>query len=219
MKLFNIDFSFNKALTKEYVIILTLFIVTLISVVGVALLTQSLMERYDLYSVARDEVKTIETRINLVDSYKLLSPDEIQENTRLLEELIPPSDTNLSMYYILDDLSVKSGLDLSNYQLSSSSEDERSQVSVSATGTPDDLISFLNRYMFITGRLLTLQSIEIRRDTNESEELNIRMVLNYYTINIRPISKVQKTVSQSDIEFLRTVRERVQELRDEEREE
>lgn len=102
-----IDFSFNRGLTKEYSILLLLFIIALVLVVIIALFSQSLRETYDTYSLLRNEVETIETRITIVDSYKLLSPEEIRNNNQFLETLIPSSDTNLSMYYILDDLSIK----------------------------------------------------------------------------------------------------------------
>jgi hypothetical protein len=210
MKLFNIDFSFNRALTKEYFILLVLFVTSLVLLIFVALFSQSLMIKWDEYVLLKEDVEEVEARIRLVDSYKLLTDEEIRLNNRTLEELVPSGDTNLSMYYILDDLALKSGLTLSNYQLSSSARAEsKSSVSVSATGTPQELLDFLSQYKFITGRLLTLESIQIRRESHDTDVLNIQMVLNYYTVTIRPISKVQDTVSQRDIEFLREIRKQV----------
>lgn len=213
MKLFNIDFSFNRALMKEYVILLVLFISALVLLISVVLFSQSLMSKWEEYTFLKEEVEQVESRINLVDSYKLLSDNEIQDNNQVLEELIPSGDTNLSMYYILDDLALKTGLELSNYQLSNSSQtDNKSDVTVTAIGTPEELLDFLSKYEFITGRLLTLKSIDLRRESHDSEILNVKMVLNYYTVEIKPISEVRNSASHRDIEFMREIRNKVKQI-------
>jgi hypothetical protein len=198
---------------KEYVILLVLFISALVLLISVVLFSQSLMSKWEEYTFLKEEVEQVESRINLVDSYKLLSDDEIQDNNQVLEELIPSGDTNLSMYYILDDLALKTGLELSNYQLSTSSQTEnKSDVTVSAIGTPEELLDFLSKYEFITGRLLTLKSIDLRRESHDSEILNVKMVLNYYTVEIKPISEVRNSASHSDIEFMREIRNKVKQI-------
>jgi hypothetical protein len=198
---------------KEYVILLVLFISALVLLISVVLFSQSLMSKWEEYTFLKEEVEQVESRINLVDSYKLLSDNEIQDNNQVLEELIPSGDTNLSMYYILDDLALKTGLELSNYQLSNSSQtDNKSDVTVSAIGTPEELLDFLSKYEFITGRLLTLKSIDLRRESHDSEILNVKMVLNYYTVEIKPISEVRNSASHSDIEFMREIRNKVKQI-------
>lgn len=245
MKIFNIDFSFNKALTKEYIIILILFIIALGGLIGNIVFIQSFLEKYEIYTQLQEEVERIETRINLVDSYKLISPEEIQKNNQFLKKLIPSGDTHLSMYYILDDLSLKTDIALSDYQLSSyqseSADSEEGidsadsskgyfQVTVTGIGTSEDMKDFLTKYMFITGRLLTLNSIEIQQENENQEEsedgnegkskaqnkdedlFTATIILNYYTLDVQPMSQIQKSLSQKDITFVRTLRKTIEDM-------
>lgn len=215
MKIFNIDFSFNKALTKEYLILFLLFIAALTSFIGVTILGQTVYQQFTTFMQLREEINTSQAKVNLIESYSILTADEIQKNNQYLERLIPSEDTNLSMYYILDDLSARSSIEITDYQLGNTSGDtEESTVNITAVGTNQELLSFLNEYHFISGRLLTLNSIQIQKGSEENSRLNVNMTFTYYRTSIQAISNIQKVSSTNDITFLRNIRKEIEELRE-----
>lgn len=199
MKLIRVDYTFKKALLGQYLYILFLFIIAFFLLLICILLIQNIVSKRDEFIATQQEIEETERRIARVDSFKIISPNQIVAYNNMLTELIPESDTNLSVYFVLDSLAEKTNFELSNYRIRKSGEEsETITFTVSGTGNEEEFLYFLENYRYITQRLITIQNISI--NNNDTKEVEMELTLYTYKPGV---SLTQRTdISQQDLGLL-----------------
>lgn len=202
MKIFNIDFTFKRALLSEYAQIVILFATALVLVLLIILLSNSIVSVRNEYVFQEEQLNNTLDRIARVDSSKEIPEEQIDRYNKILSELIPKNDTNLDLYSSLELLSTNTGFVLYNYRINQRENIQGTEsLKVIGEGNEDDLNAFLDTYKWASGRLITLSEFSLESGETELAEMD----LNLYTSRESNTQAELDRITQRDIQFLNSV--------------
>jgi len=175
----------NKHL-KPYIISLIKENLTYISILFVILFllmvsVSVLLSKYSFNSIKENdlvkEVADLNKRVETASS-AMADSQNLQQNIKLLDKLIPGTEDFFSIIYALENLSRKSGFQITAYSVDmKNSKVNKLQISISGSGDNESFIKFLKDYNFGGGRLITSDNIEL----SPKQSGNIKIDLAFYS--------------------------------------
>ena len=128
-------------------------------------------------------VELVKNNNNLKETLSLLtkssniSVGEIDQFNNIAANLIPERESYFSIINALDALSQKTGFIFGDYEINlSDSNQEKLSLNVNGKGNIDTLHTFLQEYKFISGRLITINSLDLLAEDQDQYSLT----LNFY---------------------------------------
>ncbi len=152
------------------------------------------------------EVNELQTKYNLLNTV-IPSSDELDQDIRLLNGLIPEVEDYFSIIYALETLSNRTGFIVTSYIVDvKKSTKQQLQLSITGVGDSRSFLEFLKNYNFSGGRLITSDKIEL----NPQESSAIRINLTFYNkkVNLDYSQKFQ--INPKTIEEITKLKNKVQ---------
>ncbi|OGK18340.1 hypothetical protein A3G67_03545 [Candidatus Roizmanbacteria bacterium RIFCSPLOWO2_12_FULL_40_12] len=152
-------------------VLVALFIST---IVFFSFLNSKLSENQTQISTLENDIKELQDKQSLLAAATGQDAGSLDNDVKIMQNLIPDFEDYFSILYALDTLSQKTGFLVNSYtiNLGSSSTDKLSVV-VSGVGNPDSFLKFLNEYNFGGGRLITSEKIELETKESDAFKLNL----------------------------------------------
>ncbi len=184
---------------------------TLISLGVIVMLFFLVSFSYNLHSGENDRLNSLRTeldqlrsKVTIIKTNKSLIKENLDEYNKLLAKLIPDKEDFFSILYALEELSIQTGFQITNYNLSLASQGDKYRIVVACAGNTDTFMKFLKDYNFAGGRLVTNEKIEFT-----SEEGTVRLALNFYSKKIPTSLEAIAKVSEKDLRLMEQIHSKV----------
>lgn len=198
---------------KEYKLILrhissTLFIgVTLLLLLGGAIyMTQKVLATRSKITSSQNEIADLNKKAANVLTNTTISQDDIDQYTQLLSQLIPENEDVFSIMLALENLSIKTGYNIIQYQVSPSKQSEKFTLQIEGIGDSAAFLNFVKSYSFAGGRYITSNSVSYDSNDKGSSTLN----LSFYSHKTSSLSTENKKLSLEDIELLKRIQSKTE---------
>ncbi len=164
-----------KYLLKENIGYVGVFIGLIVATILLLGLTVGkLAENKSTIEKLEKETGELQDKQNLIIATTTSNANTLDEDVRIVQQLIPDFEDYFSVLYTLDQLSKKTGFIINSYTVNVGKADsDKLQVVVSGIGSPDSFLNFLKEYNVGGGRLITTEKIELNADDSNSFKLNL----------------------------------------------
>lgn len=154
-----------------------------------------------------NEVQMLKNRYDTLKYNKTLTEDQIKEYNKLLVQLIPESEDFFSIIVALEKISVDSRFLITDYVVNmKNSNKERLTLTVVGKGDTDAFKTFLEKYQFAGGRLITSNKIEY----GGINSANTRITLNFYSKRFAFNETLQVgLLSKTELDRLNSIRSKI----------
>ncbi len=154
------------------------FLVLIVLVCATFILPPYLIASYkaDLlkYHDLQTEVSTLQNKANLLSALSTQHTQDLDDDIRLLQTLVPDIEDYFSIIYTLEELSRKTDFFIDSYTIQTGqSAPERLALKISGTGDNQAFLNFLREYNFGGGRLITASEIELKSSLQGSIDLEV----------------------------------------------
>ncbi len=148
----------------------------------------------------KGEIADLQTRLNLVNAVGEKNTQDIADDIKLLNTLVPDVEDYFSILYTLENLSMQTNFYITSYiiNLKESSSNTLALI-ISGEGDQEDFLNFLNQYNFAGGRLLTADKIELGSDVGNQIKLNIYA----YHQNVSKETRIAKTDAEKLLKIIK----------------
>lgn len=124
------------------------------------------------------DVGDLKSKKAILDSSIGGNVQEIEEDVKVMNKLIPETEDYFLIIAALEELSAKTNFVITSYEINlSSSKDHKLSLNVSGTGDHQSFINFLQQYNFQGERLITIENISLGKDKTGS----FGLLLNFYS--------------------------------------
>ncbi len=149
----------------------------------------------------------LKNRYDTLKYNKTLTADQIKEYNKLLVELIPESEDFFSIIVALDKISADSHFMVTDYVLNmKDSGKDKLTITVMGNGDTEAFRSFLEKYQFGGGRLITSNKIEYGGTTST----DTKITLNFYSKRFAFNETLQVgLLSQAELDRLNSIRKKI----------
>lgn len=190
-----------KFLLKEH--LLYFFLTVLMTVLTVFLIASFFSKMSQTNQKKQDlegEIANLQTRLKLVDAVGKKDIEDISNDLRLLNTLVPDVEDYFSILYTLENLSRQTNFVITSYiiNLKESSSNTLAFI-ISGEGDQEDFLNFLTQYNFGGGRLLTADKIELGSNVGNQIKLNIYA----YHQNALKESRIAKTDAEKLLKIIK----------------
>lgn len=158
------------------------------------------------YQETKNEVDNLQTRFDLLNT-NTPSKEELDQDIKLLNGLIPDTEDYFSIIYALDELSRDTGFIITSYTVNMrGSTDNQLKLSINGTGDTDKFLNFLKSYNFSGGRLITSDKIELNAKTSGQIKIDLtfynkKIDANYQNMSINKKVLEDITSLKSKVSF------------------
>lgn len=132
---------------------------------------------------------------------------DVDTYNSILIRLVPESEDYFSIIASLERLSIRTGLQISRYSITlPESGSDKYTMSIVGTIDQSQFPTFLQRYKYGSGRLVTVENMSI----NTQKENNVRLTLNFYSrkVTTSSINRVG-TLTSEDLELMNDIVQRM----------
>lgn len=160
--------------------------ISYIIIILLMLLMTLLLTPYTLgvITLSQNRIKKIETDLVKLRSRKSdldiifsQSNIDINQEVRILNNLIPDIENYFSIVTALEEIAKRSDFNISSYNIPfKTTESDQLTIGISGTGDQQSFINFLNNYNFGGGRLITIDKVEFKQGVTSSFSFS----LNFY---------------------------------------
>lgn len=170
---------YTRAVLKENI----LFLIPSIVFIGVLFLflpgqISDYQELLNKKNMLENDVVRLEKKRIVIYSF---NATEIKDLATTLNTLLPQKEDFFSIFQALDNISAQTGFVITSYTITpSENASGKLALTVSATGTPDAFMKFLENYQYKSGRLITMDSIQFVPSTSQSA-----ISVNFYSKEIK----------------------------------
>lgn len=185
-------------LIKENILYIVCNVLLVLLIITVVIISNNkIAETITKKASLTQEVNTLETRYNLLNSVSN-STDDIDVDIKFLNNLIPNSEDYFSIIYSLENISQQTGFIVSSYTVNvAATTPEKLSLSITGVGDSSTFLNFLQHYNYEGGRLITSNKIELNPDVSGL----IKMDLSFYSKKVsldytQPISVNKKTIDE-----------------------
>lgn len=210
LKSLKVDFKNN--VSRYYAIVTIIWILAIIFFTSAGILS---FLAYNTYIEKTDRQLTLNSKqgeASYLQTAEEIASEEVDAYNQLLARLVPETEDYFSVIASLERLSLRTGLEISRYALDLPEDGaERFTLSVVGTVPLEDLPRFLDTYKYGTGRLVTIDNIQV---TNSAEN-NVRFNMSFYSkqVDEKTLSRVA-TLSDEDISLIQEIVTQIQKSED-----
>jgi len=186
-------------LIKENIVyIISIFLLLILTIINTKLGFDRLFQSKSKIEKLNEDIVQLEKKVKLYQT-SIPSTEKLDEDIKLLNNLIPGMEDYFSVIYALEKLSQKTGFVIVDYIVNvQKSTHNKLRLTVNGIGDSSTFLKFLSEYKFGGGRLITSDKIELNPEISGSIKLN----LTFYN----------KSVSQNEKEVVATDEKMFQEL-------
>jgi len=154
-----------------------------------------------------NEVQMLKNRYDTLKYNKTLTEDQIKEYNKLLVELIPESEDFFSIIVALEKISADSKFMVTDYVVNlKNSNKDKLTLTIVGKGDTEAFRSFLEKYQFGGGRLITSDKIEYGGNNSS----NTRITLNFYSKRFAFNETLQVgLLSKTELDRLNSIRKKI----------
>jgi cell division protein FtsB len=193
----------NMLLLRRNISSVIAIVVLIVLGILVAITLRIYMADQEEMNALSTEVTKLKNKVTILRNNKTLAQEEINEYNKMLTQLIPDKEDFFSVVYALEELSLKTGFQVTGYSVNiTQSSREKYALTVQGDGDPNSFLEFLKNYQFAGGRLITNEKIEF---TNE-EVGKIKLSLNFYSKSIPTKADVVVQISQKDLQLMEEIK-------------
>jgi hypothetical protein len=172
-----------RLLKSNIAYILSLLLLIILFFVILSISIDKIKKEDKKISTLTAEVDRLEKKANFFQD-TLPSSKELDEDIKLLNNLIPNIEDYFSIVYALETISQKTGFNIESYSVNiTKSTPNKLRLSVNGIGDSTTFLKFLNEYNFSGGRLITSDKIELSPQLTGA----IKVDLTFYNKNV-PLS-------------------------------
>jgi hypothetical protein len=174
-----------------------------------AIMVFQTLNSYNLTQEASAQRDKLQGEVSYFYLAQQLASSNVDGYNEVLRRLIPESEDYFSIIASLERLSLRTGLKISRYTIDlPENNSDKFTLSIVGTVTPEEFDRFLRTYKFGTGRLVTIENLQI---TNQTDN-NIRLTMNFYSKQVTTSNLVRVgSLSEKDLQLMseiaRTIRE------------
>lgn len=132
---------------------------------------------------------------------------DVDTYNNILIRLVPESEDYFSIIASLERLSIRTGLQISRYSITlPESGSDKYTMSIVGTIDQSQFPTFLQRYKYGSGRLVTIENMSV----NSQKENNVRLTLNFYSrkVTTSSINRVG-TLTSEDLDLMNDIVQRM----------
>lgn len=200
-------FGMNKYILKNN---LPSFIAAIVLVILIILIVRSYNTYQDDKSqteILNNDIQQLDARMKISKANKELGGNKINEYNRLLNQLIPESEDFFSIIYAFEQIAKKTGFNVTNYTIKlSSSTKEKYALTVQGTGDMNSFLTFLKKYHFGSGRLITNESIDFLPNTGVR---TVILSLNFYNKKTSLGKESINAILPADVRLMDQIKDKV----------
>lgn len=121
-----------------------------------------------------EQLSVLQNRKKIIEAVSEQGVVDLKSDVATLQSLVPDAENYFSLIDAIERLSVETGLLITTYSIPFRAESpEKLTITVGATGDQETFINFLKNYNFASGRLITIDKVEIGPNTANSFNLNL----------------------------------------------
>jgi hypothetical protein len=196
-----------KNLIKEnslYIVINAIFL--LLSIFSLMYNSSQLPEKLARINTLKGEIKELENKANIINSSSFADSQELDQDIKLLNSLIPNVEDYFSVIYALDQLSSKTSFIITSYNINvQRSSSNKLQLVITGVGDQQAFMNFLKEYNFGGGRLITADRVELASQLDTA----IRLDIKFYNNNVALDKQTKLNLSSQIQEEIDTLKNKV----------
>lgn len=199
-------YKLKNILRYQWTLFVSFFVLILLFVVVLSYYARFNEETKSVQILSK-EVDMLKNRYDTLKYNKTLTEDQIKEYNKLLVELIPESEDFFSIIIALDKISEDSKFIITDYVVNMvKSNKDKLTITVTGKGDTETFRSFLEKYQFGGGRLITSDKIEY----GGGGSANTKISLNFYSKRFAFNETLQVgLLSKSELERLNSIRKKI----------
>ncbi len=121
----------------------------------------------------RDEIAILSSKAELIN-IAIPAQENLDEDIKILNQLIPNTEDYFSIIYALEKLSQETGFMIVDYTVNiGTSTPNKLKLTVTGLGDADSFLKFLQNYQFGGGRLITSDNILLSQNLNGTVKLDL----------------------------------------------
>jgi len=184
------------------------FVVFLLLVIVVLVFYKKFNEETKSVDLLTGEVQMLKNRYDTLQYNKTLTEDQIKEYNKLLVNLIPESEDFFSIISALELISVDSKFSITDYVVDMSKPNkDKLTITIIGKGDTEAFRSFLEKYQFGGGRLITSDKIEYGGGSNSA---NTKISLTFYSKRFAFDETLRDTqLSKEELERLDKIKQKI----------
>jgi len=185
-------------------IITCIFLVAIIGIVINISINKLLKLDKDNEKISK-EVVELRNRFNLLNT-AIPSTQELEQNIKILNGLIPNMEDHFSIIYTLDKLSQKTGFIITSYSVNmKASTTNKLKLTITGIGDTSAFMNFLESYNFGGGRLITSDKIELNSKVGKT----IKIDLTFYNKKVGTDYNQKLVINEKIFKEIETLKTRV----------
>lgn len=180
-------------------------------VIGLLLLASAVyrsnQDYKDQVSALDFELAQLRTKVAIIRTNKAIAKDKIEDYNKLLMQLIPDYEDFFSMIYALEQLSIKTGFNITGYVIGfGGANNERHSLEIEGNGDSNTFMKFLQDYNFGGGRLITNENIKYSVSSGVGKTT---LLINFYTKKIPTQIENVEILTRKDLQLMEQIKDKV----------
>lgn len=203
-------------ISRSLAITLAVLWIFIISIgVSIFMYSHSVFAKRDEADKLQTTVADLETQEKILHKNNSLSENDVDTFNKVSSELVPSEESYFSLISAIEEISTKSGFELSDYNIDIQKDDKNKvSISVKGDGNIENFLKFLEVYNFSGGRLVTVEEFNVPLEEGESYDI----VLNFYhnrgqksddtqasAGTFIPEVQAAPAITDKDLQFIKTV--------------
>lgn len=146
------------------------------------------MEHSGAAAKLEEDVRELEKRAQTLDTLLQETPEDLSNDVRIMQTLIPDFEDYFSVISTLEEISQKTNFIITTYTINlEGSKEGTLSLSISGVGDQEAFTEFLRSYNFIGGRLATVSNVKLGEEGTVEEgaeatsSASINLAMNFYS--------------------------------------
>lgn len=189
---------FTKFLLRQNLpYIIVIFLLVILTLILPSVILGEFTKNQNKLNRLNKEVNNLKLRVTVLQSTLDQTQIDIEGDVQLLNQLIPDIENYFSIITALEQISGSTGFNIASFNVPFKATGEVLTINIVGEGDQNAFIKFLQNYNFASGRLITIDKIELGKSSG-SFNLN----LNFYNRSVKSISD-----RKVDAKLLKTMEE------------
>lgn len=150
------------------------FILLLLTLFLPSFVFSRIKNQKETIAVSERQLAELQNRKKIIEAVSGQGILDLKSDVATLQSLVPDAENYFSLIDALEKLSAETGLLITTYSIPFRSQSpDKLTIAVGAVGNRDTFINFLKNYNFSSGRLITIDKVELGPSTANTFNLNL----------------------------------------------
>lgn len=188
-------------LTREFIPIAAFLAVDLVLIIFAAYLGYTAYNKQQEMVQQQYVTEAMKSNADLVQANKSLLSERIEDYNRVLDQLIPDTETYFSVIAAFEQLGARTGVSVESYSINlTETTEEKLSLDLNIIGDLEAIATLLRDYHFVSGRFLTNEEVTLTFGEDVVIDFTVNLVHKPYVPQLGGVADITAiTINQEDI--------------------